>query len=110
LGDFAEAVHVRDEEPPRFELKQAEAAPLPEMLSVLRSLVEGNCYLDIARARGTSTRTIANQISMVFRRLRVSGRNELVQRLFIDGARGHASKPSPEPPPPPPGLAMRKSA
>jgi DNA-binding NarL/FixJ family response regulator len=94
---------------PRPDLALADVLPTAE-LSVIRSLVEGNCYLDIARARGTSTRTIANQISMVFRRLRVSGRNELVQRLFVDGALGHASKPSPEPPPPPPGLAMRKSA
>ena len=45
-------------------------------------LVEGLCYDEIARRRGTSTRTIANQISAVFRRMRVSGRNDLVQRLF----------------------------
>jgi len=34
--------------------------------------------------RGTSTRTVANQVTAVFRRLRVSGRNDLVQRLFLD--------------------------
>ena len=53
-------------------------------MAVIRSLVEGLSYQEIARQRGTSTRTIANQISAVFRRLRVSGRNELVQRLFFE--------------------------
>lgn len=53
-------------------------------LAVIRSLIEGHSYREIADERGTSTRTIANQISAVFRRLRVSGRNELVQRLFRD--------------------------
>jgi len=53
-------------------------------LSVIRSLVEGLSYEEIAQVRGTSTRTVANQVTAVFRRLRVSGRNDLVQRLFID--------------------------
>lgn len=64
-------------------------------LAVIRSLVEGLAYEDIARRRGTSTRTIANQISAVFRRLRVSGRNELVQRLFFDETLGkHLARPA----------------
>jgi DNA-binding NarL/FixJ family response regulator len=63
------------------------AAILPAAeLAVIRGLVEGLCYEEIARRRGTATRTIANQIGAVFRRLRVSGRNELVQRLFVDDA------------------------
>jgi DNA-binding NarL/FixJ family response regulator len=53
-------------------------------LAVIRRLIEGHSYAEIAAGRGTSTRTIANQITAVFRRLRVSGRNELVQRLFLD--------------------------
>ncbi len=53
-------------------------------LAVIRRLIEGLSYADIAAERHTSTRTIANQITAVFRRLRVSGRNELVQRLFLD--------------------------
>lgn len=52
-------------------------------LSVIRSLIEGSSYEQIAETRGTSTRTVANQISAVFRRLHVSGRNELVLRLFV---------------------------
>lgn len=51
-------------------------------LDVLHRLVEGQCYTDMAEGRGSSVRTIANQVSAVFRRLRVSGRNELVHRLF----------------------------
>jgi DNA-binding NarL/FixJ family response regulator len=61
-------------------------------LAVIRWLIEGLCYREIAERRGTSTRTIANQITAVFRRLRVSGRNELVHRLFFDEA---ASYPPP---------------
>jgi DNA-binding NarL/FixJ family response regulator len=55
-------------------------------LAVIRRLIEGHSYTQIAIERGTSTRTIANQITAVFRRLRVSGRNDLVQRLFLDQA------------------------
>lgn len=55
----------------------------PAELDVVRSLVEGLPYTDISRLRGTSTRTIANQITAVFRRLKVSGRNELIHWLFL---------------------------
>ncbi|RYZ09176.1 MAG: hypothetical protein EOO73_05295 [Myxococcales bacterium] len=54
----------------------------PAELAVARRLVEGHCYADMARMRGTSARTIANQIAAVFKRMRVSGRNELVHRLW----------------------------
>lgn len=57
----------------------------PAELSVIRSLVEGHSYEEIAQRRGTSPRTVANQIAVVFRRMRVSGRNALVHRLFTDG-------------------------
>jgi DNA-binding NarL/FixJ family response regulator len=56
----------------------------PAELSVVRSLIEGERYEEIAQRRGTSTRTIANQITAVFRRMKVSGRNELLIRLFTD--------------------------
>jgi DNA-binding NarL/FixJ family response regulator len=58
-------------------------------LAVIRRLIEGLSYIQIAVERGTSTRTIANQITAVFRRLHVSGRNELVQRLFLDQGQTH---------------------
>lgn len=55
----------------------------PAELAVIRYLVEGKRYDEIATLRGTSTRTIANQITAVFRRMRSSGRNELLLRLFF---------------------------
>jgi DNA-binding CsgD family transcriptional regulator len=48
---------------------------------VLSHFVEGLTYEQIARERGRSSRTIANQISAVFRKLRVSGRRELLALL-----------------------------
>ena len=51
-------------------------------LDVLHRLVEGRCYAEIASSRGTSQRTIANQVSAIFRHLGVSGRSELMHRLF----------------------------
>ena len=54
----------------------------PAEVSVLRGLVEGCSHAEIARRRGTSTRTIANQVASVFQRLAVSGRNELVHLAF----------------------------
>ena len=54
----------------------------PAELAVVRSLIEGAPYEEIAARRGTSTRTVANQITAVFRRLKVSGRSELLLRLF----------------------------
>ena len=54
---------------------------------VLQGLFEGFSYAEIAEARSTSIRTVANQAAVVFRHLRVSGRNELVQRLLrLEGA------------------------
>lgn len=70
---------------PRPDRRLQQTLP-PAELAVIRLLVEGLSYQDIASARGTATRTIANQITAVFRRLQVSGRNELVQRLWFDEA------------------------
>lgn len=64
----------------------------PAERDVVRRLVEGDCYAKISRQRGTSQRTIANQVTAVFRRLRVSGRSELLRWLF--SARPHTSVPS----------------
>lgn len=68
----------------------------PAELAVIRLLVEGKRYDEIAALRGTSTRTIANQITAVFRRMRASGRNELLLRLFF------AERMDPPSPPLPP--------
>ena len=45
-------------------------------------LLEGRSHAEIARARRTSTRTIANQVSAIFRRLNISGRGELMSFLL----------------------------
>jgi DNA-binding NarL/FixJ family response regulator len=70
---------------PRPDQRLSTILPCAE-LAVIRWLVEGHSYVEIAQRRGTSTRTIANQITAVFRRLRISGRNELVQHLFVEHA------------------------
>jgi DNA-binding NarL/FixJ family response regulator len=72
---------------PRCDRCLADIVPSAE-LAVIHGLVEGSTYEDIAQKRGTSVRTIANQISSAFRRLKVSGRNELVQLLLFDEASG----------------------
>jgi DNA-binding NarL/FixJ family response regulator len=75
---------------PRPDLRLGEALP-PAELSVVKSLIEGACYEEIAAMRGTSTRTIANQITTVFRRLKVSGRSELLTQLFAEQGFSFAS-------------------
>ncbi len=64
----------------------------PAELAVIRLLVEGMSYAEIAQERQTSIRTVANQIAAGFRRLGVSGRAELLCMVARWGL---------EPPPPP---------
>lgn len=59
---------------------------LPTVLSsaeqaVTRQVIEGITHTDAAKSRGTSRRTIANQLSAIFRKLRVSGRFELMRTI-----------------------------
>lgn len=56
----------------------------PAECAVARALIEGKSYAGIAWQRGTSVRTIANQIGAIFQKLRVSGRSELVGRLVLE--------------------------
>jgi DNA-binding CsgD family transcriptional regulator len=44
-------------------------------------LIEGKTYQEMAVLRRTSPRTVANQLSAVFRKLGVSGRSELLSKL-----------------------------
>jgi DNA-binding NarL/FixJ family response regulator len=67
---------------PRPDLALRGRLPKAEQ-DVVQHLVEGRCYAEISQERGTSLRTIANQVAGAFRRLGVSGRNELLQRLFV---------------------------
>jgi DNA-binding NarL/FixJ family response regulator len=48
---------------------------------IARLLVEGCSYSEIARLRQTSQRTVANQVSAIFGKLRVSGRAEFLALL-----------------------------
>lgn len=54
----------------------------PAELQIARGLIEGYSHRDIACQRGRSARTVANQVASLFRRLRVSTRNDLVHRSF----------------------------
>jgi DNA-binding NarL/FixJ family response regulator len=52
-------------------------------LSIARKLVDGRSNAEIARARGTSERTVANQVAAIFKKLRVGSRAELARRFAI---------------------------
>jgi DNA-binding NarL/FixJ family response regulator len=53
--------------------------------TVMRLLLRGKTRAQIASERRTSQRTVSNQLHAVFRKLRVSGRAELVGRLISAG-------------------------
>ena len=53
----------------------------PAEFAVVRALIEGRNYLEIATNRGTSTRTVANQLAAAFRKLGVSGRGSLLNHV-----------------------------
>lgn len=63
----------------------------PAEYAVIHQLIEGMTYAEIALARSTSVRTVANQVASGFRRLEVSGRAELLCLL----ARWALNPPSP---------------
>lgn len=97
----ASATDERGPEPPaglrayRFVFKEEEhlvlsfpvaAASLPDQLTdaervVLRELLAGKRNAEIARSRGTSPRTVANQISSLYRKLGVASRAEIAARF-----------------------------
>jgi DNA-binding NarL/FixJ family response regulator len=62
---------------------------------VARLAIEGQAHVEIARARGTSVRTIANQLAAVFEKLGTFGRAELraqaVREAAADAAASHAA-------------------
>lgn len=55
---------------------------------VVRALIEGHSHVEIAKERGTSRRTIANQLATAFRRIGVSSRGELLHQLSGWAAHG----------------------
>lgn len=63
--------------------KQAARADLSEAeLDVCSRLLRGDSNRAIADARGTSVRTVANQVATIFRKLEVSSRSELIAKLL----------------------------
>jgi DNA-binding NarL/FixJ family response regulator len=50
---------------------------------VLRALMEGKSNAEIAKERGTASRTIANQVARIFRKHCVSSRAELAALYYL---------------------------
>lgn len=57
----------------------------PGEREVLRLLLAGLSNTDIATARGTSARTIANQVASLLKKLGARSRYELIGRMSADG-------------------------
>ena len=53
--------------------------------AVARLLVEGKSYAEMSLLRGTSVRTVANQVASVFQKMGVSGRSEFLSSLVRSG-------------------------
>ncbi|MFO7563384.1 MAG: helix-turn-helix transcriptional regulator [Enhygromyxa sp.] len=69
---------------------------LPAVLSeseqeVARALIAGHSNAEIARARGTSSKTVSNQLYAMYRKLGVGTREELVA-LLVDEERPLSSE------------------
>ncbi len=77
-GGLRYHVVARDVDSPLFEVLA------PAQRAVLRQLIQGSTYADIAARRRTSSRTVANQVAAACRRLGVSGRFDLVQFVVSD--------------------------
>jgi DNA-binding NarL/FixJ family response regulator len=74
---------------PRPDIELAASLSAAER-DVVRALVEGRTYAEIAAHRRRSKRTIANQLASIFRKLRVRGRGELVGKLVREVALGRS--------------------
>ena len=79
-----------------FELpgKRLKAGLTTVEAEVLRMTVEGMSHAEIANGRGTSRRTVANQLGAIFRKLGVSGRSALRARVVQEESRGWSGQPS----------------
>lgn len=53
----------------------------PTEISIVSLVVRGQANVAIAEARGTSPRTIANQLTVIYRKLGVRSRRELCARI-----------------------------
>jgi DNA-binding CsgD family transcriptional regulator len=59
------------------------AALTSAQLDVARAIAQGATNADIARARGTSVRTVANQVASILRGLGVDSRAQVAARLAL---------------------------
>jgi DNA-binding NarL/FixJ family response regulator len=55
--------------------------------AIVAAVVEGRSNAEIARQRGTSPRTIANQMAAVYQKLKLSSRAELAARCLAPAPR-----------------------
>lgn len=70
---------------------EVDAVSLPKDLTeaeaeVVRLVLDGKSNKDIAAARATSERTVANQLASIYRKLGVNSRSELASRLSGNAA------------------------
>jgi DNA-binding CsgD family transcriptional regulator len=54
----------------------------PAEQEIVCSMLEGHSNADVAKQRGTSSRTVSNQIATIFKKLNVNSRSELSDLLF----------------------------
>ena len=71
-------------------ISSAVVSRLPESLSaaereVVQAAIAGRSNLEIAAMRGTSVKTIGNQLHAIYRKLGVGSRHELAALLARDG-------------------------
>lgn len=59
---------------------------------VLRLTIEGKTHAEIATGRGTSRRTVANQLGAIFRKLGVSGRSAVRALAVADESRAWSAR------------------
>lgn len=64
------------------DLRLSESRVSTLMRAVTELLLDGASNAEIAAARGTSRRTVANQIATIFRKLDASSRVDLAARIF----------------------------
>lgn len=67
----------------------------PAERDVARRLLAGHTHAAIARARGTSTRTVANQIARIYSKAGVGSREELARRADGPTLSRHADRATP---------------
>jgi DNA-binding CsgD family transcriptional regulator len=82
-GLIAYRLEVAGDEVVVFSFEAREGAPgslTPAEAEIAVALVAGASNAEIARARGTSERTVANQIASIFRKLGVASRAGLLGR------------------------------